>query len=304
MRIAVMGSGGIGGYLGARLSLTGEDVAFVARGAHLAAMRSHSLQVESPFGDVHLPTVTTTDDPAEIGPVDLVLFTVKLYDSETAAASLAPLIGPSSRVVTLQNGIDSIDILSRFISPDKVVGGAIYLAAMISRPGLISKPGGPRRVLVGGAGDPVVEALKAACDRAVGIDCTIVSDIWPELWDKFVTLCAFSGATALMRSGIGDILADIEARAFLQQLRDEGMAVAAASGYVIPEGFADRATALWERLPPETRSSMASDLANGKRLELEWLSGRMHALGQRHGVPTPAHTAIYRTLHLRAHGAP
>jgi 2-dehydropantoate 2-reductase len=299
-----MGSGGIGGYLGARLSTAGEDVAFIARGAHLAAMRSHGLQVESPFGDVHLPTVTATDDPTEIGPVDLILFTVKLYDSEPAAASLAPLIGPSSRIITLQNGVDSIEILSRFISPDKLVGGAIYLSAFISRPGLISNPGGARRVLVGGAGDPVVEALKTACDGAVGIDCKIVSDIWPELWDKFVTLCAFSGATALMRSGIGDILADEEARTFLQQLRDEGMAVAAAFGNPMTDGFADRATALWESLPPATRSSMASDLANGKRLELEWLSGCMHALGQRHGVPTPAHTAVYRTLHMRAHGAP
>jgi 2-dehydropantoate 2-reductase len=299
-----MGSGGIGGYLGARLLTAGEDVAFIARGAHLAAMRNHGLQVESPFGDARLPTVMATDDPSGIGPVDLVLFTVKLYDSEPAAASLAPLIGPSSRVVTLQNGIDSIEMLSRFVSPEQVVGGAIYLAAFISKPGVISNPGGSQRLFVGGAGDAVVEALKKACDRAVGIECETVSEIWPALWAKFVTLCAFSGATALTRSGIGPILADRQSRALVQQLRDEGMAVAASSGYAMSEGFADKAMALWESLAPETRSSMASDLANGKRLELEWLSGRMHTLGQRHGAPTPGHTAVYRALHLYAHGAP
>jgi 2-dehydropantoate 2-reductase len=150
-------------------------------------MRSYGLRVESPFGDVHLPKVTATDDPAEIGPVDLVLFTVKLYDNESAesaAASLAPLVGPHTRVVTLQNGIDSIDIVSRFVSSDKVVGGAIYVSASISRPGIISNPGGLRRFLIGGAGDSVVEALRTACDRAVGVECQTVSEIWPELLDN------------------------------------------------------------------------------------------------------------------------
>jgi 2-dehydropantoate 2-reductase len=265
-------------------------------------MRSYGLRVESPFGDVHLPKVTATDDPAEIGPVDLVLFAVKLYDSESAAASLAPLVGPHTRVVTLQNGIDSVDIVSRFVSSDKVVGSAIYVPASISRPGIISNPGGPRRFLIGSAGDSVVEALRAACDRAVGLECQTVSEIWPELWDKFIMLCAFSGATALMRSGIGPILADTKARTFLQQLLDEGMAVAEASGNGMTDGFAKRVMTRWEGLPPETRSSMASDLANGKRLELEWLSGRIHVLGQRYHVPTHGHTAVYRALHLHAHG--
>jgi ketopantoate reductase len=206
MRIAVMGAGGIGGYLGGRLAAAGEDVAFVARGAHLKALRRDGLRIESPFGDLHLPQVTATDDPAEIGPVNLVLFTVKLYDSETAAATAVPLVGPSTRVLTLQNGIGSLDILARYV---------------------------PSRV-------------------------------------------------------------------FIEQLRDEGFAVAAASGHAVPEERRPRMMALWQSLPPETRSSMANDLGRGKRLELEWLSGRMHALGTTLGVPTPAHTAVYRALHLHA----
>jgi 2-dehydropantoate 2-reductase len=300
MRIAVMGTGGIGGYLGGRLAAAGEDVAFLARGAHLEALRRDGLRLESPFGDLHLPRVPATDNPAEIGPVDLVLFAVKLYDSETAAASLTPLIGPQTRVLTLQNGIDSLDILARFVPAEQLVGGAIYVTASITRPGVISVPGGSRRVVVGQASDPVVQALRDACGRGTGIEMETVANVAPVLWEKFVILCAFAGATALMRAGIGAILADPEARLFIEQLRDEGLAVAAASGEPIPEEHHRRFMALWRSLPPEARSSMATDLSRGKPLELEWLSGRMHALGLQLGVPTPAHTAVYRALHLHA----
>jgi 2-dehydropantoate 2-reductase len=300
MRIAVMGAGGIGGYLGGRLAAAGEDVAFVARGAHLKALRRDGLRIESPFGDLHLPQVTATDDPAEIGPVNLVLFTVKLYDSETAAATAVPLVGPSTRVLTLQNGIGSLDILARYVPSGQLIGGSIYVAASIARPGVISVPGGSRRLVVGQASDPVIKALREACERGIGLEIETVEDVAPVLWEKFVILCAFAGATALMRAGIGQILADPEARVFIEQLRDEGFAVAAASGHAVPEERRPRMMALWQSLPPETRSSMANDLGRGKRLELEWLSGRMHALGTTLGVPTPAHTAVYRALHLHA----
>ncbi|WP_114947848.1 ketopantoate reductase family protein [Microvirga calopogonii] len=303
MRIAVMGAGGIGGYLGGRLAAVGEEVAFVARGAHLEALRQNGLHIESPFGDLHLPQVIATDAPAEIDPVDLVLFTVKLYDSERAAAALAPLVGRHTRVLTLQNGIDSLDILARHVPSGQLIGGSIYVAASIARPGVISVPGGSRRLVVEQASDPVVQTLRQACERGVGIDIETVEDVAPVLWEKFVILCAFAGATTLMRAGIGTILADPEARLFIEQLRDEGLAVAAASGHPVPEEHHRRFMVLWQALPPETRSSMANDLARGKRLELEWLSGRMHALGADLGVPTPAHTAVYRALHLHAHPA-
>ena len=151
-------------------------------------------------------------------------------------------------------------------------------------------PGGSRRLVVGQASDPVIQALREACERGIGLEIETVEDVAPVLWEKFVILCAFAGATALMRAGIGQILADPEARVFIEQLRDEGFAVAAASGHAVPEERRPRMMALWQSLPPETRSSMANDLGRGKRLELEWLSGRMHALGTTLGVPTPAHT--------------
>ena len=152
MKIAVMGAGGVGAYVGARLQAEGEQVAFIARGAHLAAMQSDGLRIESPAGDVHLPVVNASDDPARIGAVDLVLFTVKLWDTEQAARVLAPLLGLHTRVVTLQNGIDSVEMISLYVPRTQVVGGVIYVSAVISRPGVITSPGGFHRIVVDAAG--------------------------------------------------------------------------------------------------------------------------------------------------------
>lgn len=301
MRIAIMGSGGIGGYLGARLAEAGEEISFISRGAHLEAMRTRGLRVTSPFGDIDLPRVTATDTPAKIGLVDLVVFAVKAYDTEKAAEAILPLVGPNTRVVTLQNGIDSIDTLARFIQRAQIVGGATYLSGYLESPGHVVHAGATQ-VVMGGAADLVVEAFRAACERVHGIDAWTVQDIDTVLWEKFVTLSAFSGGTSLLRAGIGAIFADTEACIFIDQLRDEGMAVAAAAGHPMGCDFRERVITRWRILPPETRSSMANDLARGKPLELAWLSGRIHRLGIELGVPTPGHTAVYRALHLYANG--
>jgi 2-dehydropantoate 2-reductase len=298
----MMGSGGIGGYIGARLAEAGEGVTFIARGAHLEGMRKDGLRVRSPFGNVNLERVTVTDAPAEIGPVDLVIFAVKLYDSDKAANAMLPLVGPDTRIVTLQNGIDSVDILSRFVPRAQVIGGATYLSAYVESPGLVVHAGGVQ-VELGGAGDIVAEALCAACNRVSGIDARTVHDIDVVLWEKFTILSAFSGGTSLMRAGIGFILADPEARIFVEQLLEEGMAVAAAAGHPMDDDFKQRAIARWTTLPCATQSSMANDLVRGKALELAWLSGRMHTLGKELGVQTPGHTAVYRALHLCADGS-
>lgn len=302
MRIAIMGSGAIGGYLGARLAQAGEDVAFIARGPHLAAIRSRGLQVESPLGNIHLLQVTATDTPGDIGHVDVVFFAVKLYDSEKAAAAIVPMVGQGTRVVTLQNGIDSVEILGRFVPSFQVVGGATYISGYIKEPGVIVHMAGAAQFHIGGRNDPVIRALQNVCTQA-GIGLQTVEDINPLLWTKFVTLCAFSGVTSLTRAGIGLIMADPESRLFLDQLRDEGMAVASAAGHPMRDGYEALALSIWQNLPPNTRSSMANDLLQGKPLELAWLSGRMHALGKKLGVTTPAHTAVYRALHLYAKGA-
>ncbi|WP_245436320.1 ketopantoate reductase family protein [Mesorhizobium tamadayense] len=302
MRIAMMGAGGIGGYVGARLAEAGGDVSFIARGAHLEAMRRDGLRIRSDTGNIFLPTVSASAAPADIGPVDLVIFAVKLYDGEKAAAALGPLIARKTRVVTLQNGIDGIEVLRRHVRGDKVIGGATYLSGFIERPGEVLHAGGLPHILVGGHRDPLIRALQALCDRAVGLELKPVADIDSVLWEKFVTLAAFSGATSLMRSGIGSILDDPEARIFVEQLRDEGMAVAAAAGHPMAEGFEDRVITRWTALPPHVKSSMANDLERGRPIEVAWLSGRMHELGMRFSIATPGHTAVFRALHLHAAG--
>jgi 2-dehydropantoate 2-reductase len=302
MRVAMMGSGGIGGYVGARLAQAGEDVAFIARGAHLEAMREHGLRVKSPFGDFYLREVTASDTPADLDPVNIVIFAVKLYDTEKAAKDILPLVGPDTRVVTLQNGIDSIDTISSFVPRAQVIGGCTYISADLERAGeLVHR--GHTQIVIGGAGDETIELFRARCDRAIGVDVGIVEDVDSALWGKFIAVSAFSGGTSLMRAGSGAILDDPEGHIFMEQLRDEGMAVALAAGHPMADGFKDRVMAVWTNLPPDTRSSMANDLLRGKPIELEWLSGRMHALGRQLGVPTPGHTAVYRALHLHACGS-
>ncbi|MCA1443726.1 2-dehydropantoate 2-reductase [Ensifer sp. IC4062] len=302
MRIAMMGSGGIGGYLGVRLACSGEEVSFIARGAHLQAMRERGLRLLSPLGNVELPRVHTTSEPSEVGTVDLIIFAVKLYDSDSAAAAIIPMVGPETRVLTLQNGIDGIDMLSRVVPRKHVVGGATYISSFLEEPGVIRQATQMTQVITGGSNDPVIGEFRTICSRADGIALTVVDDIEPILWQKFVRLAAFSGGTSLMRLGIGKIMADQESRKFMEQLLEEGMAVAAAEGHPMLDDFKDETTDLFLRIAPENQASMAHDLAHGKRLELEWLSGRLHALGLKHGIPTPAHTAAYRALHPHAWG--
>jgi 2-dehydropantoate 2-reductase len=303
MRIAMMGSGGIGGYIGARLAQSGEDVVFIARGAHLEAMRRSGLRLKSQLGDVVLRSVSATETPAEIGPVDIVIFAVKLYDTESAAAAMVPLVGPTTRVVTLQNGIDSVDALARFAPRSQIVGGATYMSARLEGPGLIVHAGATTRVVVGSSNDTMIKTWRGACLGAGGIDLETVEDIEQVLWSKFVTIAAFSGATSLMRASVGPILGDPPSRIFLEQLRDEGVAVASAAGHPMSHDYSERIMSYWQSFPPDTRSSMANDLGQGRPIELSWLSGRMHALGSELGVPTPAHTAVYRALHLYVDGA-
>ena len=302
MRVAIMGSGGVGGYVGARLHQAGVDIALIARGAHLQAIQSRGLHVSSPAGDMDLSPIVATASPSDVGPVDIVVFAVKLYDGEQAAQSISPLVGPQTQVITLQNGIDSVETLSRFVPRAQVLGGVTYVSAYLDGPGRVIHAGGPTDLVVAGAGVHAVEAMRAAYNRGGNADMETVHDIDPALWNKFVTLGAFSGSTGLMRSGIGAILADAEARTFLEQLLDEGAAVAAAAGHPMSENFKECVLARYRSLPAETRSSMANDLERGKAIEIDWLSGRMHELGNEFGVATPAHTAVYRALHLHAPG--
>jgi 2-dehydropantoate 2-reductase len=206
-------------------------------------------------------------------------------------------------VITLQNGIDSVEIVARHVPRAQVIGGSIYVSAVIARPGVISSVGTFHRIVVDAAGgDRVVADFVAACARATGIECVATGAIERALWEKFVALSSISGATSLMRTTVGPIVGNGESREFLRQLVAEGVTVAKAAGQALPDDYFDATMAKFTGLPPQFRASMAEDLERRKPLELQWLSGRMHGLGLQYGVPTPAHSAVYRALILHANG--
>jgi 2-dehydropantoate 2-reductase len=299
-----MGSGGVGGYLGGRLAAGGQDVTFVARGAHLAAIREHGLALRSALGDALIRPAQASDDPATIGPVDLVIFAVKLYDTETAAVATRPLIGPRTGVVTFQNGVDSTEVLARVLGRDHVVGGVAKIASVVAAPGVIQHTGTMAEFAFGELDGRRSARARALADalQAGRVEHRISEDIRRDIWDKMAFLATFAGLTALMRLPIGPIREDPETRALLRAGLDEAFAVARAKGIALPDEFVETTIAHCNRLPYEMKSSMLQDLERGRRLELPWLSGALVRLGRELGVPTPTHAFIATVLKLHAAG--
>jgi 2-dehydropantoate 2-reductase len=304
MRIAVMGTGGVGGYFGARLAGAGHEVAFVARGRQLEALRAKGLRVESPLGDLHLPAVEVTDQPAEIGPVDLVLFTVKLWDTLEAAESIKPLLGEGSAVVSFQNGVVKDDILRDALGAGHVIGGVTYIAATIAEPGVIRHSGTLQKLVFGeydGSLSPRVRQFRDACADS-GIDAETSEKIEQAIWEKFVFLVGLSGTTSLARSVIGPIRSNPRSRAFLHDVMAEVVQVALAQGVPLPVDYADERLAFADQVPASMTSSMHHDLERGNRLEVGWLSGDVVERGARLGVATPCNRAIFDILSIYSEG--
>jgi len=297
LRIAIIGAGGVGGYFGARLAASGADIAFVARGAHLKAMQSTGLFVESPKGDIHLEKVTATDNPKKIGPVDAVLFTVKLYDTESAAALLPPLIGPQTVVITFQNGIDSVDLLTKAVGREHVAGGVAHVQAAIAAPGLIRHTALALLIFgeLDGSRSLRLQLFHDTCTRA-GFDAKLADDIQYELWLKFVRLTALSGMMAVTRSPLGVLRDDMDLWAMLQAAIMEAMAVAHAKGIKFPSNTMTEMLRHIGAMPPHAKSSMLEDLEHGRRLELPWLNATLARIGDELGVPTPIHRFIATAL--------
>lgn len=297
MKIAIIGAGAIGGYIGARLAETGQEVTLVARGAHLEAIRLRGIRIESPHGAAHILDIAATDDIASIGPVDVVVAAVKLPELEAAARAMPPLIGPRTRVVTLQNGIDARDIIAAHVDPEHIARGIIYLAARIAGPGVIATPGGKHRMLVDAlSGDATMMAFFDAVDAAKALDVTRVADGGQVVWEKFTAQASIAAVTSLTRLPLGGVFASPEATALLETLLDEALAVAAAKGVVLPADQAAKSLELYGKQPGSQSSSLLADIEAGKPTELAWLSGRVHELGAELGVPTPAHTTARRSL--------
>jgi 2-dehydropantoate 2-reductase len=305
MKIAIIGSGGVGGFYGGRLAHIGCDVTFVARGAHLAAMREHGLKIENkPQGDIHIPKVKVTDDPASIGPVDLVIIAVKLWDTEDVARKVKPIVGPATAVMSLQNGVIKDDIMRREFGAAAVMGGVGYVATHISRPGVIDQVGTMQRLVFGeydGRRTPRAEKLLELLLKA-GIQAEISDDVRRTLWEKYTFLVAFSATTTTMRTTIGPICANPQTRAFLFDLMKETVDVGRALGVNLPADYAEQRLALADTMPPDMTTSMHHDFERGNPLEVEWLSGGVVQLGRTVNVPTPCNRAVWDILALRARG--
>jgi 2-dehydropantoate 2-reductase len=308
MRFAIVGSGAVGGYFGAKLARHGQDVTFIARGAHLAAIRDRGLQVKSAkLGDfvVHAPA---EDDATKVGPVDVVLFTVKAYDNPDALRLLPPLIGPDSVVLTLQNGVDSVDDVGAAVGESQVLGGTTYVATALEAPGLIVQTGVHRSIIFGevsaarGQITPRVQAIAAAMAPA-DINVTPVPDGRVPIWDKFVYLAPFSGFTGAARLPIGGIWTDPHVREMFYAAAKEIAALAAAEGVAISADRFERLAEYMDSIQPSTRSSLLIDLEMGKRIEVEALQGAAVRRAARHGLAMPIISTLYAVLRPWAAGA-
>jgi 2-dehydropantoate 2-reductase len=297
MRIAVYGAGGVGGYFGGRLARAGAQVHFIARGAHLQALREHGLRVRSVKGDFEVQA-PATDDPADVGPCDVVLFCVKTFDTEAAAARLGPLVGEGTAVVSLQNGVENEEKLVRAIGADHVMGGAAFIFAEIAEPGVIAHTGGPASITFGeldGRASQRAKRLLACCEQA-GFGAELSASITTVLWAKLAFICAQAGLTAAVRLPIGEIRTAAAAWAAFGRLVAEVCAVAEADGHPVPQAAQERALALAQAVEPGSFSSLHDDLVAGRRMELEALHGFVVRRAAQHGLAVPTSEAVYAIL--------
>ncbi|MDA0339865.1 MAG: 2-dehydropantoate 2-reductase [Proteobacteria bacterium] len=305
MRIAIMGSGGVGGFFGAKLALAGNDVTFIARGAHLEAMLKDGLKITSDMGDMHMNPVQATDDPSTIGEVDAVLFCTKLYDTKEASELLKPVMGANTFVVTVQNGISGPDLIGEVLGKDRVLGGSTYIISHLTGPGTIHHMGNFQRIVFGEADGSMSDRGKAfekACADA-GIEVEFSDKVEVTMWEKLIPLTVMSGMTAVTRQPIGPILEDPDLAAMADAAISEVVAVGRAKGVDLKPDAASLVQSGVRSAPYDTKSSMLVDLERGKPMELPWLSGTVARLGEELDVPTPVHKFIATVLGPLAKGS-
>ena len=306
MRIAVIGTGGIGGPYGASLAKAGADVTFVARGAHLAAMRENGLRVEGDRGETHIRPAQATDDIAGIGAVDFVLSCVKLWDVEQAAEQIRPIVGPHTAVIPLQNGIDAAERMIRILGDEPVMGGMAFVTGTIVAPGVVRQTGTYQQMTFGELDGRVSERgqrLRDLCEAA-GFEGVLSSDIMVPVWQKFLLLVPLSGLNALTRLPLGKWREDADLVDLYEAALHETVAVGRAEGVRLPPDSVDKTLAMMRSMPSHHTTSMGNDLLRGNRLELPWFAGKVAELGRRHGIPTPVNGFIYAALKPYVNGAP
>lgn len=298
MKIAIIGAGAVGGLFGATLHRSDQEVWFLARGPNLTAMRHRGLRVTGARGDFAPIQVNATDQPADIGPVSVALLTVKLWDIEEALKTIGPMIAPGTVVITLQNGVDAPLQVADAIGASRVAAGACFVNCGIQRPGWIVQRSETQKIVAGmfgGTSSAVLEHFAAAC-AASKIDFELTHTPLDVLWEKFIQLVPISAMTALRRTSLGAVRDDPESWNLFLQIFDEAVQAGRAADARIPPEVVTRRLEYIKNLPHEATSSMATDLMQGKRLELPWLSGRIAELGRRHGIPTPANDHVFGAL--------
>jgi len=304
MKIAAIGAGGVNGYFGARLQQAGNDVVFFARGRHLQALQSEGLKVRSPHGDCQLK-VKVFEKPSEVGPVDLVMFAVKLWDTDSAAQSIRPLLAGGGVVIPFQNGVESIERLRAFFPKEQVLGGSAYIATRIAAPGVIEHIGQMARLQFG----PLVESQRAVAERFLSllkeakVNAEISDDIVRSNWEKFAFLVALSSVTAVARVPLGVVRADPDLRRLFEQAMRETWALGRARGVKLADDFVEGRMKFAETLPHEMKASMAHDLEAGGKLEAPWLCGAVARMAREAGLEAPVNATVFAALKPYIDGA-
>lgn len=298
MRIAVIGTGGVGGYYGGLLACQGHDVTFLARGAHLEAMRQNGLQIKSIHGDFTVSPAQATDSPSQIGPVDLVLFCVKTYDTERTARSIEPIITDKTLVLSLQNGVDAAERIGEIIGQEHLLGGATWISSAIESPGVIKQVSQFRRIAFGPLDGRLTTRHHTLFEafQQTGIDVELSDNIQKVLWSKFVFISAASSVGGLTRLAMGEYRHISETRAMIRRLMGEVEAVARGQGVDLDRDVVEKSLAFMDAAAPHIRASMQVDVEAGRVFELESMIGVIGRKGREFNVPTPTADVIYASL--------
>ncbi|MDU8914156.1 2-dehydropantoate 2-reductase [Aestuariicoccus sp. MJ-SS9] len=306
MRIAVMGAGALGGYFGGRLAAAGHEVTLIARGAHLAAIRSKGLRILSPHGDLHVTEIAATDDPGAVGPVDVIMFMVKNYDVDAGAQAIAPMLGTDTMVVTCQNGVSAHERLGAVIGAERVVPGVARIPADVPEPGVINHSAMWDTLSFGDVDGRLTARIEEFRDAILGAGATAVvpESILHDLWEKFISQATLASLTTLTRLDIGPLRHNPDSRALFLAAMEETERVGRAVVPDLPTGLVEKAWKIIGTLPDTMHASMLDDLNAGKRLEVDYLSGDVVRLGREHGVPTPIHEVFRAALQPFKDGPP
>lgn len=297
MKIAIVGAGGVGGYFGGLLARDGHEVAFLARGAHLQALREKGLKVRSVHGDFDIPHVVATDDPHEIGATDLTICTVKTYDIDSIAEFIRPLIGPHTALLPLQNGVEAPDQLAAHFGA-AVLGGAVWVVSAVVEPGVIHQQSQFRRIVLGELDkrvSPRAQSIQSALAHS-GAVAEVSDDIWKVLWTKLLFIASFSGITSVTRAPAGPVMTCGESRLLLERAMREVEAVAHAKGILLDPDVVASTMAFCDKMTPDTTASMQRDVVAGRRLEYDAINGAIVRAGKATGIPTPVHEFFWTCL--------